>query len=155
MTIQNHSFIHDTIIYTNQELESSNYPNNYYYNDKGVVPFGTTYQSNTRIFLWLDPAFEKSFPDRFQFIISQNFKGSFGFRSTKPVIFLHQFQIIIIQIWFLTHSCLDITITLPQTIQVIIKMKEWTNWNILAGDFYHPYSYLDLIKALELGIPRD
>ena len=96
--IQNHSFILDNIIYKNQELESIHYSNNYSYNHKGVVPFGSTYQSNTRIFLWLGATLEKSFPDRFQFIISHNFKGSFGFRSTEPVIFLHQYQIIIIQI---------------------------------------------------------
>ena len=155
MTIQNHSFIQTLIFIRIRGLESNNYSNNYPCNDKGVVPFGTTYQSNVRIFLWLGATLEKSFPDSFQFIISQNFKGDFGFRSTETVILLHQYQIIIIQIWLLTCSCLDITISLPQAIQVIIKMKEWTNWNILTGDFYHPYSYLDLIKALELGIPRD
>ena len=155
MTIQNHSFIQTLIFIRIRGLEPNNYSNNYFYNHKEVVPNDPTYQSNVRIFLWLDPAFEKSFPDSFQFIISQNFKSRFDFRSAKPVIFLYQFQIIIIQIWLFACSCLDITISLPQAIQVIIKMKEWTNWNILTSDFYHPYSYLDLIKTLELGIPRD
>ena len=80
MMIYNHPFIHDNIIYKKQRLES----NNYSYNHKGVGSFDPTHQSNVRIFLWLDSAFEKSFPDSFQLIISQNFKGDFSLGSTEP-----------------------------------------------------------------------